>query len=447
MLTPTDYAPPTRRRLKPSEVKYLVFEGGGGKGFAYLGALYALKDNKVLRYLNPSSSSPPTADGNQHSQIDYRYIHGIGGASAGAITALLLSIGYTPQELETLMKQKDKFLAFFDGGYNDIKNPQIQRLVPVFGGGAYKHIEDSDQEINAKKLLAQQSSLSGLEFVLLNIVGSWGLRGVLWLVKLFVDRVKTEIDKYKNVAPFDKLIANWKDFFVNYERDWGLFAGYAARQLFDQLLSARMPPDANGQPQQNIPFQAHYQYFNVELLLTGTNLVTGKTQVFSPFDTPWFPVADAVRISMGIPFVFKPVVIPSNDPLVAEHPELRGCWVDGGVLNNVPFREFDDRPGKNPKTLALRLEVEPHAPDFQSVKDFASSYVELLKFGPGEAYITAAHAFQAIVLDTTGLSLLDFAPKDDVVKAVSRAAFKSVYAYFAKDLTKPSYTSLVGQGW
>ncbi len=89
------------------------------------------------------------------------------------------------------------------------------------------------------------------------------------------------------------------------------------------------------------------------------------------------PVADAVRISIGIPFVFKPIRIQKGDPLTADHPELIGCWVDGGLLNNIPFREFDDRPGPNPKTLALRLEIEPTAADIESMGNFLSSYLTL----------------------------------------------------------------------
>jgi hypothetical protein len=34
------------------------------------------------------------------------------------------------------------------------------------------------------------------------------------------------------------------------------------------------------------------------------------------------------------------------------------------------FREFDDRPGPNPKTLALRLEVEPDPAQIQSFGEF-----------------------------------------------------------------------------
>jgi predicted acylesterase/phospholipase RssA len=436
-----DYSPPKRRRLKPSEVKYLVFEGGGGKGFAYLGGLRALQEKNILKYISPNKSLPPSADGTRHSQLDFRYLRGVGGASAGAITAFLLSIGLTLSELADLMGQKDKFLAFFDGGYNDPNDQTVTRLAPVFGGGPYRSVTDSNSEKQEKGRLQFAETILGLEAKIAQFESSVKLLPsfVGDLIKSFDDL----IGKYKSVSPFDKLIPHWKDFAVNFKSDWGLFAGFAARDLFDKLLSDRMPPGADGKPQKNIPFEAHYQHFNVELLVMGTNLLTGKSQVFSHVDTPWVPVADAVRISMGIPFVFKPVVIQKDDPSVAGHPEMRGCWVDGGLLNNTPFREFDDRPGDNPKTLALRLEIDSDLPDIQSVGNFFSSYLKLALGGPGESYITSSHAFQAIVLDTTGLSLLDFASKQSMVKRVGDAAYKSVGAYFTGDPNQPSYTVTV----
>ena len=438
---PLDYSPPQRRRLMPSDVKYLVFEGGGGKGFAYLGALRALQGLKVLNYVKPDPKQPATADGKRHSRLDFRSLRGVGGASAGAITAFLLSLGFTLQELADLMGQKETFLGFFDGGYNDPKDDTVSRLVPTFGGAPYRQVQDSNKERQQKTRLQYAETVAGLESKVaqfesstLGILPSW--------VGDTIKSTKGAIDKYKKVSPFDILIPHWKDFAVNFAADWGLFAGYAARNLFDQLLSARMPPGADGNPQKNIPFEAHFQYFNVELLVTGTNLLTGKSQVFSHIDTPWFPVADAIRISMGIPFVFKPIVISKDDPALSDHPELRGCWVDGGLLNNTPFREFDDRPGKNPKTLALRLEVEPDPPDLQSASAFLASYMKLALAGPGEAYITASHAFQTIVLDTTGLSLLDFAPRSDLVKAAGDAASQAVSEYFRVTPNQPSYEGL-----
>lgn len=76
-----------------SDIKNLVFEGAGMRGLAYCGALATLEDRGL------------TAD-----------IEKVGGTSAGAITALLFSLGYTSAEIETLISTT-KFKKFNDGKF------------------------------------------------------------------------------------------------------------------------------------------------------------------------------------------------------------------------------------------------------------------------------------------------------------------------------------------
>ena len=425
---------PARRRLARRDVKYIVFEGGGGKGFAYSGALQALQDKRVIGYIEPDSGSLPTSDGQKHSRLDFTKTYGVGGASVGAITALLVSIGYTPTELSDLMKQKEKFLAFFDGGFNGkaADGTQVQRLVPVYGGAL--PVQDTKQLL--KKAGATLVGLLTTLGLARYCVAFWPL--LIYVVDIMRDKIK----QYGKTPPFDALLANWQDFAVNFDEDWGFFAGYAARQLFDQLLAARLPLGQDGKPQANATFEQHLQYFQVELLVTGTNIETGKSVVFSARDTPKFSVADAVRISMGVPLVFKPVRIQDDATIAKIGPDSRGVWVDGGLLNNVPFREFDDRPGANPKTLALRLELE-QVTSLTTLKQFAANYFALALFGPGESFVSSAHQYQSIVLDTRGLSLLDFAPDQRVVSNVMRAAYHTVEQYFdPTSSNKPSLTTL-----
>ncbi len=68
----------------------LVFEGGGVKGIAYAGALQVFEQKGVLQ------------------QID-----GVAGTSAGAITACLVSLRYSAEDIKTLVGQVD-FRAFAD---------------------------------------------------------------------------------------------------------------------------------------------------------------------------------------------------------------------------------------------------------------------------------------------------------------------------------------------
>ncbi|MDH4320235.1 MAG: patatin-like phospholipase family protein [Desulfobulbaceae bacterium] len=85
----------------------LIFEGGGVKGIAYVGALGVLADRQI------------TAG-----------IERVGGTSAGAINAVLLGLGYTPQETQDVLWALD-FNDFKDDSWGVIRD--AERLVEQYG--------------------------------------------------------------------------------------------------------------------------------------------------------------------------------------------------------------------------------------------------------------------------------------------------------------------------
>lgn len=84
-----------------------VFEGGGVKGIAYLGALDVFTEKGVV------------AD-----------IARVGGTSAGAINAILLGLGFTPKETKEILWALD-FNNFMDDSWGIIRDSQ--RLVEQYG--------------------------------------------------------------------------------------------------------------------------------------------------------------------------------------------------------------------------------------------------------------------------------------------------------------------------
>lgn len=85
----------------------LVFEGGGVKGIAYLGALQVLEQRGIL----PS-------------------IKRVGGASAGAIMCVLCGLNYSMDEMETVLKSLD-FKKFLDDSWGVIRDSD--RLLKEYG--------------------------------------------------------------------------------------------------------------------------------------------------------------------------------------------------------------------------------------------------------------------------------------------------------------------------
>lgn len=91
------------------DYEYLVLSGGGIKGIAYVGAIQELDKMGVLY----------DADGNFK-------IKGIAGSSAGTIIAVLLAIGYKPDEINNIMNEMDfasivdDKIGYLRDGYNFI---------------------------------------------------------------------------------------------------------------------------------------------------------------------------------------------------------------------------------------------------------------------------------------------------------------------------------------
>jgi NTE family protein len=85
----------------------LVFEGGGVKGIAYVGALEVLEQKGILPQ-----------------------IVRVGGTSAGAITAVLVGLNHSPAEVMTILKKMD-FNKFMDEDFGVVRD--TKRLISQFG--------------------------------------------------------------------------------------------------------------------------------------------------------------------------------------------------------------------------------------------------------------------------------------------------------------------------
>lgn len=158
-----------------------------------------------------------------------------------------------------------------------------------------------------------------------------------------------------------------------------------------------------------------------DLHVFGTNLSQQAVQEFSYETTPDVAVADAVRISMSIPFFFE-----------ARHYEQAGqnnVYCDGGVLNNYPISTFDEqstdvdpdsghtilRRTPNPATLGFHLDNldQPPPRPINNVRRFAGSVFDallniqniLLKTNPGDERRT-------VFINDLGVKTTDFQLSD-----------------------------------
>jgi NTE family protein len=165
----------------------------------------------------------------------------------------------------------------------------------------------------------------------------------------------------------------------------------------------------------------NYKGLNFKRLhIFGTNLSQQAVQEFSYEKTPDIAVADAVRISMSIPFFFEARYFLQN--------EQNDIYCDGGVLNNYPIDTFDQQSTDeqdsgdtmlyrtpNQATLGFHFDNQgqPPSPTINNLRRFTGSVIDaildiqdiLLKTNTGDERRT-------VFINDLGVKFTDFQLSD-----------------------------------
>lgn len=92
----------------------------------------------------------------------------------------------------------------------------------------------------------------------------------------------------------------------------------------------------------DITFLEFAKHTGKNFIVVGSNLTKRRVEYFSMDTTPRMSVATAIRISISVPLVFKPV----------KHED--SIYVDASIYNHAPFDYFDST-NKCEKTLAIEV--------------------------------------------------------------------------------------------
>ena len=233
-----------------------VFEGGGAKGIAFVGAL-AFMERQGMRFKR------------------------VAGTSAGAITAALIAAGYRAGDIERIVFTTN-FLQFLDP-------PSASHF--------------SDEEIRRS-----------IFYKLMPLIPALALLPASAKIALLRRTVFSD--------PTHNL-------FFNLMERGGLFAGERFRAWINEKIRARLltlSPGATLPPSPT--FAQLYSITGISLSVIASDIGRRRMLIFNERLTPTVPVADGVRMSMSIPFVYSTV-------------RFNGCpVVDGGVLSNYPMFIF-----------------------------------------------------------------------------------------------------------
>ncbi len=243
-----------------------VFEGGGAKGVAFVGALEVLRDkgHKIRRYV---------------------------GTSAGAITATLLAAGYdTADMMQAVMeKQADgtpRFSSFMD----------IPQAV------------DFSEAVREQSITAQVFREVDLPFV------------------------PTAFESHIDTVLLDRLLHNslYARMF-SFTECGGFYSGRTFLGWIREKLATRgiEPGDT---------LETFAQKTGSDLSVVASDTSDMEMLVLNHRTAPGVPVANAVRMSMSIPFVWQEVNWQEAWGPYMGRVKTGNTIVDGGVLSNFPIR-------------------------------------------------------------------------------------------------------------
>lgn len=345
--------------MKFEDIKYLSFEGGGGKGIVYLGAIKVLEKRLQQNYVIDIKAP---LDNDQK-----RKIKGVSGASAGAITAFLLSMGMSSKEIETEIREFRKKTYKEEPNHGD-DGINGRYAIVVNNGKSIYHLSKINSaegfldsptgfnrtiERNGRRTYSYETvkEFLNVENYLVDpikelFINSDGIIDNPVIQKLFYPITDTG-QKITHPSFTGAYVNN-----LFFHR--GGFTGLKVR-YFLQYLIKKYLIDKYSEYQkenygysfpkpENITFYDFYKFTGVDLVISGVNISQHRSLYFSVYHTPDFPVIEAVAISMNIPIVFKPIYIDYDvDKNRDRNYNLfyKGLWGDGGMLNNLPVHAFN----------------------------------------------------------------------------------------------------------
>ncbi|MBY9002238.1 MAG: patatin-like phospholipase family protein [Candidatus Heimdallarchaeota archaeon] len=429
-------------KVSIKNVKYLVFEGGGGKGLIYLSALQALEQLAILSYKTED------VNGRKVTRLDHTKIFGVAGTSVGALTALLVAAGFTTVEIHDILTSDldDKILDTVEFG----RIPTVQTVENP------RYII-SDRPIDKDRMLfdkywenfkhSDKKTLRDLVKLPIKALTEFNMGFFSGLIKWYLDYESRKIVKKEHKheirgviqdiaktkttkTALDMVLENSAESMNSLKYDFGLFLSESLRDAADGFIEYKSGI-------KNCTFEQFYNTFKIDLVITAYDITTNEVRYFRNNEM-WknLCVADALRMSVSIPMVFKPVVMKiEGDKIVTVTDNISSAnyMVDGGLGNNFPVHVFDKEGSDelNPNVLGFRLIstrpfVEGETTFFGYLENI---FLSLLKLTSESQLKRESERDQTIDLNTDGINFLDFTFENISEKTLT-VARKLTFAYF-----------------
>lgn len=217
---------------------------------------------------------------------------------------------------------------------------------------------------------------------------------------------------------------------------YGLNSGDKLYNMLGEFVKEKM-----GDPDYTI--KQLYTDKNIKLVIVGTNMNCGKTVYFCPKNPnniySNIPIRLAIRISICVPFLFKPIKYKDD------------IYLDGGILDNYPIHVFDgDYPGDikarlhmcepNMNVLGFHIVPNDEEIDYSIIKrveikgftDFFGSFINTFLYENDRRLMVPSYWKRTVNIITPAYPLTQLALTDEQKEDLIKLGIKYTDMFFNK---------------
>jgi NTE family protein len=297
-------------------------------------------------------------------------------------------------------------------------------------------IELTKQKLDYENVVIEGGGLKGLAYIgALEEVEKMGIKfkriagssigaiaGCLLALGYTSHEIKEELTKINFKEMMDDKIGIIRDIYSLFNK-YGVCSGNKFMNLMGKLIKKKTGDE-------NYTFKQLYDEKGITLVITGSNLDNYNTIYYSHLTHPDVPIKLAVRISMGLPLIYKPIKCQKCK---------KGYLIDGGITDNYPLHIFDTNK-INSKTIGIKLltdnEIKTidginYQVKIKNLKNYCSSIIGML-FSVGERRcITKDYWERTIDIRVPNITLTKFKLEQNEINDLITRGRLSVQKYFS----------------
>jgi NTE family protein len=163
-------------------------------------------------------------------------------------------------------------------------------------------------------------------------------------------------------------------------------------------------------------FKECQEKYNISLRIVATDLNKGKPFICSPYDTPNYSIANAIRASMSVPLYYQPFVCPETGHFL----------VDGAVISNYPLFVLSKEEQARTLGILIRTSVEPKETiEFEEylLRPLSIMYVNKMEC---ESTLYSSHCIQIMLGQ---VNIIDFSLTKEVKQETIQKGKEAVHTY------------------